>query len=100
MVVLMVKLGPKGQVLIPKLLRDEFGLIPGKDVVIKEQKEGVLIQRPQTDTGSVARLRGVRISVRLFLHIQGIVCPFFSLHMYILWVLACSRAILPRNHPP
>jgi len=34
-----------------------------------------------SDTGSVARLRGVRISVRLFLHIQGIVCPFFSMHM-------------------
>lgn len=55
MVVLMVKLGPKGQVLIPKLLRDEFGLIPGKDVVIKEQKEGVLIQRPQTDPVAVFR---------------------------------------------
>ncbi|MBS3148374.1 AbrB/MazE/SpoVT family DNA-binding domain-containing protein [Candidatus Woesearchaeota archaeon] len=49
MVQLQVKLGLKGQVLIPKILRDEFGLVPGRDVVIKETADGVLISRPQVE---------------------------------------------------
>jgi len=49
MVQLTVKLGPKGQVLIPKLLRDEYKLFPGKEVVIKETPEGVLITKPAVE---------------------------------------------------
>ncbi|RJQ22537.1 AbrB/MazE/SpoVT family DNA-binding domain-containing protein [Candidatus Woesearchaeota archaeon] len=49
MVQLTVKLGPKGQVLIPKLLRDEYKFYPGKDVVIKETPDGILITRPRTE---------------------------------------------------
>ena len=49
MVQLQVKLGLKGQVLIPKILRDEFGLVPGREVVIMETSEGVLITRPHIE---------------------------------------------------
>ncbi len=53
MVELNVILGLKGQVLIPKILREEFGLVPGKEVVLKEAENGLLIQRPTVDPVAV-----------------------------------------------
>ena len=49
MVQLTVKLGPKGQLLIPKILREEYKLFPGKDVIMKDTPGGVLISKPQID---------------------------------------------------
>lgn len=45
MVELRVKLGHKGQVVIPKLLREQFKLYPGEEVLMKEENEGVLITK-------------------------------------------------------
>ena len=45
MVELKVKLGPKGQVVIPKIFRNEFKLYPGHEVIIIEEARGVLIKR-------------------------------------------------------
>jgi AbrB family looped-hinge helix DNA binding protein len=44
MVRLQVKLGPKGQVLIPKVLRDQFRLYANQNVIIEETEQGVLIK--------------------------------------------------------
>jgi len=49
MVELTVRLGPKGQVVIPKLLRDHFKLYPGEQVVIEETSKGVLIKPIEQD---------------------------------------------------
>ena len=38
------KVGPKGQVVIPKKLRDELGIEPGDEVVVSLSESGVLIQ--------------------------------------------------------
>jgi AbrB family looped-hinge helix DNA binding protein len=38
------KVGPKGQVVIPKKLRDELGIEPGDEVVVSLSECGVLIQ--------------------------------------------------------
>ena len=44
MLQLKVRLGPKGQVVIPKIFRNEFKLIPGNEVIITvEEDKGVLI---------------------------------------------------------
>ena len=56
MVEVKVKLGPKGQVVIPKLFRDEFKLEPGKEVVLKEEKEGVLIKRGEDTVKAFKKL--------------------------------------------
>jgi len=38
--------GPKGQVTIPKELRDEFHLLEGEDVLVVASADGVLIKHP------------------------------------------------------
>ena len=44
-----VKVGPKGQILIPKVLRDEYGISPYGKVRLKESKEGIVVARPKSD---------------------------------------------------
>lgn len=44
MVELRIKVGPKGQILIPKIFRDRYGLGEGDFVVIEPGEEGVLIR--------------------------------------------------------
>ncbi len=49
MVELKVRLGSKGQVVIPKILRDSYKLYPKQEVIISEREEGVLIKKQDTD---------------------------------------------------
>ena len=48
------RVGPKGQVVIPKHMRDRLGIAPGADVVFTETPDGVLV-RP---AAGLAALRG------------------------------------------
>ena len=48
------KVGPKGQVVIPKKFRDELGIEPGDEVEVSLSENGVLIQSVHTTT-----LRGI-----------------------------------------
>ncbi|MGA2238061.1 MAG: AbrB/MazE/SpoVT family DNA-binding domain-containing protein [Candidatus Bathyarchaeia archaeon] len=49
MVELRIKVGPKGQILIPKVFRDRYGLKEGDAIVIEPEEDGVLIRgRPST----------------------------------------------------
>ncbi|MEM3523578.1 MAG: AbrB/MazE/SpoVT family DNA-binding domain-containing protein [Thermoproteota archaeon] len=50
MVELKVKVGEKGQILIPKILREKYGIQEGKQVTIEPTEEGVLIRgRPSPE---------------------------------------------------
>lgn len=41
-----VKLGPKGQIVIPKEAREMFGIVPGDTVVLlADRKKGIALQR-------------------------------------------------------
>lgn len=42
------KVGPKGQVVIPKKFRDELGIAPGDEVILSLSENGVLIQPVHT----------------------------------------------------
>ncbi|MDA2955696.1 MAG: AbrB/MazE/SpoVT family DNA-binding domain-containing protein [Actinomycetota bacterium] len=42
------KIGPKGQVVIPKKFRDELGIEPGDEVEVSLSENGVLIQSVHT----------------------------------------------------
>ena len=44
MVELRIKVGPKGQILIPKVFRDRYGLREGDVVAIEPEEDGVLIR--------------------------------------------------------
>ncbi len=57
MVELKVRLGPKGQIVIPKILREAYGIYPQQEVIIKEEREGVLIKKPVKDI--VEKLRKI-----------------------------------------
>jgi AbrB family looped-hinge helix DNA binding protein len=56
------KVGPKGQVVIPKDLRDEFGILPGERVLIEDSEDAIVIKKQQRDSAAIfaeiARARG------------------------------------------
>jgi AbrB family looped-hinge helix DNA binding protein len=39
------KVSPKGQVVIPKPLRDKFGIKEGEEVLVEESKKGILVMK-------------------------------------------------------
>jgi len=41
-----MKVGPKGQVVIPKIFRETFGITPGSKVIFELREEGILIEKP------------------------------------------------------
>ncbi|WP_309493611.1 AbrB/MazE/SpoVT family DNA-binding domain-containing protein [Candidatus Hecatella orcuttiae] len=50
MVELKVKVGSKGQILIPKILRERYGINQGESVTIEPASEGLLIRgKPSPD---------------------------------------------------
>ncbi len=51
MIVVRKRVGPRGQIVIPKLIRDSLGINPGDDVLI-EVREGELVIRPSRDPKS------------------------------------------------
>ena len=44
MVELKVKIGPKGQVLIPKVVRERYGIKEGGTVIIELRPEGIMLR--------------------------------------------------------
>lgn len=56
------KLGPKGQVVIPKAIRDRLGLRPGDKVVVGQSEQEVRIRKAVSDPAQrraiLAGLRG------------------------------------------
>ncbi|HLC45494.1 MAG TPA: AbrB/MazE/SpoVT family DNA-binding domain-containing protein [archaeon] len=42
-----MKVGPKGQVVIPQLIRESTGVKPGSLVVVELTKKGILIELPR-----------------------------------------------------
>jgi AbrB family looped-hinge helix DNA binding protein len=40
-----VKVSPKGQVVIPKPMRDKFGIKEGEEVLVEESKKGILVMK-------------------------------------------------------
>jgi AbrB family looped-hinge helix DNA binding protein len=43
------RIGPKGQVVIPKSIRDALGLRPGVDVIIEVRGDEVVITKPKIE---------------------------------------------------
>ena len=48
-----MKVGPKGQVVIPKAFRKSLGLHPGNKVIFTLTEEGLLLEKPREDTVAI-----------------------------------------------
>ncbi len=46
------RIGPKGQVVIPKAIRDQAGLVEGAEVVVSLRDDEVVMRRPSPPTKS------------------------------------------------
>ena len=44
-----MKVGPKGQVVIPKDMRDKKNIRPGDEILMELGDEGILIEKPKRD---------------------------------------------------
>ena len=40
--------GPKGQITLPKAIREKYHLLEGEEVILVPQEEGVLLKHPPT----------------------------------------------------
>lgn len=49
MVEVVVRVGEKGQVLIPKLFRDSFGILPGHHAILSDTEQGLLLRKSSTN---------------------------------------------------
>ena len=49
MVGIRTKVGPKGQIVIPKIFREEYDITPGDEIMIKEDNKTLFIEKPQED---------------------------------------------------
>jgi AbrB family looped-hinge helix DNA binding protein len=59
------RVGPKGQVVIPKDLRDQLGIQPGDEVSFQREGDHVLVRRASRDVPLRGRFRGNRLTDEL-----------------------------------
>ncbi len=58
-------MGPKGQVVIPKEIRDELGISPGDEVVFVEDGDSVRVKRAGGMAGLAGKLGGLDLTAEL-----------------------------------
>ncbi len=56
MVRISTRIGPKGQLVIPKVFRDEYNLHPGDAVVVKEEDHQLVIEKPKDPVATLAAI--------------------------------------------
>lgn len=49
MVSIKTRVGPKGQIVIPKVFRDEYNISPGDQVVLREEGKVIVVEKPKED---------------------------------------------------
>lgn len=54
-----IKLNVKGQLVIPKSLREQYGWEPGTELVLRPLAAGVMLQKVSPRTGDIRDLAGI-----------------------------------------
>ncbi|MBI1968586.1 AbrB/MazE/SpoVT family DNA-binding domain-containing protein [Candidatus Woesearchaeota archaeon] len=49
MVTVKAKIGSKGQIVIPKILREEYNIKKNTELILRDTGQGILLQRPHLD---------------------------------------------------
>ncbi len=49
-----MKVGPKGQVVIPKMFRDDLGMMPGEEVIVGNTGREIFIKKSPTNIVEIA----------------------------------------------
>ncbi|AEH25530.1 Transcription regulator, SpoVT/AbrB family [Pyrococcus yayanosii CH1] len=57
MVSIRLKVGPKGQIVIPKVFREAYGIKEGKEVIIEPTERGLVIRAPVDAEKLMEKLR-------------------------------------------
>jgi AbrB family looped-hinge helix DNA binding protein len=70
MVKLKLKVGEKGQVLIPKVFRDKYGIREGEEIAMEPRDEGILLKGRPSKEEALLSLRQHASKIRS-LHIKG-----------------------------
>lgn len=69
MVSIKARVGPKGQIVIPKVLRDEYNISPGDDVIMREDHQAIMIEKPQDPVEALRELaQRLKIRKRVDVH--------------------------------
>ena len=61
-----MRMGPKGQVVIPKMFRDDFGLRPGEEVIVDYTGNEIVIKKTASNIAEIARaiaMSGKKVTV-------------------------------------
>lgn len=64
MVQLRLKVGPKGQVLIPKFLRESYGVREGDTVIVEAGPDGIVLRGRPSVEATMEALRRHRLGLR------------------------------------
>lgn len=57
------RVGPKGQVVLPKALRDELGIRPGDEVDVTRQDDGLVVRRARAGSRLFRRLADAELDL-------------------------------------
>lgn len=68
MIEIKMKIGPKGQVVIPKPFRTAFKMTPGTDVVFSIEGDKLVLHKPMTGTSDYFREMSKRRKKKLKMH--------------------------------
>ncbi len=60
MVNIRLKVGPKGQIVIPKVFREAYGIKEGGEVIVKPGEKGLVIRGPIKDEELIRKIREER----------------------------------------
>lgn len=59
-----MRIGPKGQVVIPIYFRKKYNISPGDEVIVEETENGVLIGKPAIDIVKIAENAAKHINAK------------------------------------
>jgi len=64
LVALKLKIGSKGQVIIPKILRERYGMKEGDEMFIELREDGILIKRKPSNEEIIETIRKIRGKIK------------------------------------